>query len=137
MGVFLGQTKNTDAVKAALQLNWVVKNLINRRIKSQYPNANYEVRHTVGIDTSELIAIRAGVRDSNDIAWIGGAANHAAKLNGLSSNWSTRITGTVYDRMLDQAKFGGDPRRNMWEKRVWTPMENMTIYRSSGTWSIN
>ncbi|MEL6641882.1 MAG: adenylate/guanylate cyclase domain-containing protein [Pseudomonadota bacterium] len=136
MGIFQGNTPNTDAVKVALKLKWAVDNIITPRLKSQYPNTKYVLKHTVGIDCTELLAVRAGVRDSNDLAWIGNAANVAAKLNGLSSEYPTWITFRVFDKLADDGKYGGDPRRLMWERRSWTPMSDMTIYRSNWHWKF-
>lgn len=134
MGVFLGDTKNTSAVKSGLQINYAVKNIINPALKAQYASTKYVVRHTVGIDSSTMMAVRAGVRSSNDISWIGRAANYAAKLNSLSSDFPTRITESVFENMNESAKLGGEPRRSMWQRRIWTDVNQMTIYRSSWTW---
>lgn len=131
MAVYIGSTKNTSAVDAALKINWAVTELINPALRKQY-DTTYKVRQVVGIDTSPLMAARTGIRGTNDLVWVGRAANHAAKLTELSSDYPTWITGTVYDEMLDSARYGGDPRRHMWEKRVWKAMDNRTIYRS--TW---
>jgi class 3 adenylate cyclase len=136
MGIFRGNTPNTEAVKAGLKLKWAVDNIVTPKHKSQYPNTKYQLKHTVGIDCSEVLVVRSGVRDNNDLAWIGNAANIAAKLNGLSSEFPTWITQRVYDKMLDEAKFGGNPKRNMWEKRSWTAMDKMRIYGSKWQWSF-
>ena len=136
MGVFRNDRPNTSAVKAALKLKWAVDHIIAPRLHRQYPNSKYQLKYTVGIDTSDLLVIRGGVRNNNDLAWIGNAANIAAKLNTLSSDIPTWITHRVYDRMADEVKFGGNPKRNMWERRIWTAMDEMTIYRSHWHWSL-
>ncbi|MFQ1702048.1 hypothetical protein ACJ5NV_15770 [Loktanella agnita] len=136
MGVFRGDRPNTSAVKAALKLKWAVNNIVSPKLTAQYPNSKYKMRYTVGIDCSEVLVVRGGVRDSNDLAWIGNAANIAAKLNTLPSEYPTWITHRVYEKMADEAKFGGNPRRHMWEKRPWTAMGDMTIYRSNWQWSF-
>jgi len=136
MGIFQTQTPNSDAVIAALKLNYAVKKLIQPRLLSQYPSSEFKIKHTVGIDCSEMLVVRGGVRDDNDLAWIGNAANIAAKLNSLSSEYPTWITHRVHERLTEAAKLGGNPRRNMWEQRSWTSMGNMTIYRSNWSWKI-
>ena len=135
MGIFIGDTKNTSAVRAGLKINWVVKNIIEVEMKKQYPNTKYNMKHVVGIDTSEILASRSGIRGSNDIVWVGNAANYAAKLSSLSARYPTWITWRIYDGMLKSVKFSGN--KNMWQQRSWTPMNNMRIYRSSFWWALS
>jgi class 3 adenylate cyclase len=135
MGIFIGKAKNTTAAKTALQINWAVANIINPRLRSQYGATAYQMKHVIGIDTSTIFACRIGVRNDNDIVWVGHAANHAAKLAALNE-YPVYITGTVFDSLLDSSKFGGNPRRIMWEERKWTSMNNMRIFRSNWTWTI-
>jgi class 3 adenylate cyclase len=136
MAVYLGEGKNTKAVRTGLKINYAAKKIITPAQIAQYPKEKYRLKHVVGIDTSQLHVVRAGVRGDNDLVWIGRAANYAAKLCSLSHNYATRITGAVYDSMNDNTKFSssGD---NMWEKVNWTDMNNMTIYRSTWRWSID
>ncbi|MGF7152532.1 adenylate/guanylate cyclase domain-containing protein [Novosphingobium gossypii] len=136
MAVFVGRRKNTDAVKTGLKINWAVKNIVTPEMKKIYTNETYVVRHTVGIDTSQLMAARIGVRGDNDLVWVGRAANWAAKLCTLGHDYPTWITKAVYDQMLDEAKFGGPTKQNMWEARSWTKMNNASVYRSGWTWSV-
>lgn len=126
---YLGKRKNTRAVLTALKLNWAVIHLINPAISAQYPRSTFQVRHNVGIDTSALRAARTGVRGDNDLVWVGRAANYAAKLTTLPSDFPTRITHDVHSVLADDAKyFEGE---SMWEPRLWTPMNELRIYRSS------
>src|SRR5439155_21024948 len=37
MAAYLGNSKNSNAAKAALKINWAVRNVINPAIKKQYP----------------------------------------------------------------------------------------------------
>jgi class 3 adenylate cyclase len=129
MAVYLGERKNTRAVLTALKLNWAVTYLINPAIVAQYSRSTFQIRHNVGIDTSALRVARTGVRGDNDLVWVGRAANYAAKLTTLSSDFPTRITHDVYSVMAEDAKYSGDD--DMWEPRLWTPMNNLRIYRSS------
>jgi class 3 adenylate cyclase len=130
MAVFLGDSKNTSAVGTGLKINWAVKKVINPALKNQYPDANHTVKHTVGIDTGELWVARTGIRGSNDLVWVGRAANYAAKLNDLTPDYPTRITHRVFDNMHKSVKISSDGR-DMWESRRWTDMNNLSIYRSS------
>lgn len=134
MGVFIGNFKNTSAVRCGLKINWAVKNIINPNLKVQYPTSSFELRHVVGIDTSEVWVARTGVRGANDLVWVGRAANYAAKLTELDAEYPTWITHSVYDSMHESAKLTNG--RAMWEPRTWTAMGNMSIYRSTWWWSV-
>jgi class 3 adenylate cyclase len=79
MAVYLGKTKNTAAVRSALKINHAVKNIITPLLKAQYPAKAYTLKHVVGIDTSDLLVAKTGVRGANDLVWVGRAANYAAR----------------------------------------------------------
>ena len=136
MAVYLGANKNTAAARTALKINYAVKSIINPTLKEAYPNTAYQVKQTVGIDTSSLFAARTGVRGSNDLVWVGRAANYAAKLSGLGEgDFATFITEQAYHLLAESAKVGGEPKRPMWEKVVWRAM-GVAIYRSNWWWEI-
>lgn len=122
MAVFIGNAPNNDAVRCALKINWAVRNIVNAELKAVYPKVDYTVNHVVGIDTSSLMAARIGVRNDNDLVWVGRAANYAAKLTSLSSSTPTWITGDVYDALNDEQKYGGQERKHMWTELKWVPM---------------
>jgi class 3 adenylate cyclase len=135
MGVFIGGWKNTHAVRTALRIQAAVSNIVNPALKAQYPNESYELKHVVGVDTSELLVGRIGVRNDNDLVWVGRAANYAAKLCALNEGFATYITDSVYGHMHDKVKYalGGE---DMWESRTWTEMNKMTIYRTNYYWTM-
>lgn len=130
MAVFIGDRKNTQAASAALKINFTRINIINKALETHYPKSSYRVQHTVGIDASELYVARTGIRGSNDLVWVGRAANHAAKLGDLSNAYPSRVTKEVFDQMNKSAKYSNDGRP-MWEEVNWTNT-GRTIYRS--TW---
>ena len=133
MAVYIGSSKNSSAAKTALQLNWVVIE-INTALKAAYPNSTFQLRHSVGIDTSSLFVARTGIRNSNDLVWVGRAANYAAKLSGMSEGGSSLfITQPVFDVLSDETKYGGSPRQSMWTRSHWQE-RNITIYRSNWNW---
>src|SRR5260221_9936989 len=41
MAVFLGGSKNSNAVRCGLQINWAVRDIINPALKAQYPTSNF------------------------------------------------------------------------------------------------
>lgn len=132
MAVFVGSVKNTTAVRTALKINYAVNEILRPALCAQY-TTEFVLKHVVGVDTSSLRAARIGVRGDNDVVWIGRAANYAAKLCTLSDKplWITR---SVQDKMQDDVKFSkGVP---MWEKRLWTAMNNMEVYCSTYQWIL-
>ena len=134
MGIFIGESKNTSAVRTALKINWAVKHIIQPKLKKHYENSKYVMKHVTGVDSTKVMAAKAGIRNNNDIVWIGRAANHAAKLSAMSDSYATWITDRVYDSMNDDTKFSNG--KNMWEERKWTAQNNRRIYRSSYWWSL-
>lgn len=137
LAVFYGDSKNTSAATSALKITYVVNELIRKKFENKYDsvrNANFRISHGTGIDTGTVLIIRAGVRGTNDLVSIGKGPNLAAKLSDLR-NARTYITSSVYNQLHESAKFGGNPRQNMWESRSWEFLgDNMTIYRSSWQW---
>jgi class 3 adenylate cyclase len=135
MGVFIGGSKNSSAAKCALQINHMVSQEINPRVRKRYPDTSYVVQHAIGIDTSSLFVARTGAWGANDLVWVGRAANYAAKLCSLrGKSGATFITAEVFDKLSSDSKFGGNPKENMWTKTTWDEM-GITIYRSSWRWA--
>lgn len=136
MGVWVGDVQCTPAARCALKINYAVHNIINPALKAQYTTTDYVVKQVVGIDTSLLRATRTGVRGGNDIVWVGRAANYAAKLTEIGPSCATWITKDVFDRLHDDAKFGGGNREAMWKPYTWNAHGNHSIYGSSWTWKV-
>jgi class 3 adenylate cyclase len=138
MGVFLGDRKNTNAAKCALKINWMFREILYPKFKKKFEkidNGAYALAHGTGVDTSEVLVVRGGLRNDNDLLWIGRAPNIAAKLSGIRDGlYASWVTGEVYDKMLDEAKFGGQQKTNMWEERVWTNQPVTRVFRSSWKW---
>ena len=135
MAVFMGGSKNTAAARTAFKIHYAVTHIINPALKEQYPKTTYEIKQTVGIDTSKLWVARTGIRGSNDLVWVGRAANYAAKLTTLPPDYPTRITGEVYNMLPDSLKVSQG--HTMWEAMSWTAMNNLSIYRSRWWWKVD
>ena len=134
MAVYIGDEKDTRAARSALKINYTVTEIINPILKKCHPKTKYRVKQVVGIDTSKLFVARTGIRKSNDLVWIGRAANYAAKLCLGSSRHPSRLTKAVYNKLDDSVKYVDDAKRTpMWKKATW---DNRTIYRSACTWPI-
>lgn len=137
MGVFIGDNKNAAAVRAALAINHAVVKIINPALKEHYKEnlPGFEVKHSVGVDTSELLVARTGIRGSNDLVWVGRAANYAAKLCALrDGDFTTWITGDVYSSMDESVKMAKGV--NMWEERVWKAQGDLRVFRSAYHWVL-
>jgi class 3 adenylate cyclase len=134
MAVFLGNMKNSTAVRAALKINWAAKSLIQPALKKQYPKTNFVLNHVCGIDTSDLYVAKTGIRGSNDLVWVGKAANYAAKLAALDHNFPTWITKAVYGALEAKSKLSDGV--DMWQARTWKTMADQRIYCSTYHWSL-
>jgi class 3 adenylate cyclase len=134
MAIFIGDVKNTNAVKAALKIKWAVDQIIVPKKKALYPDNTFELKHVTGIDTCSLFVAKTGARGANDLVWVGRAANYAAKLTSLPASY-TYITETVYKRLADDAKNSNGT--SMWEAVKWNTFKDQTIYRSNWRWKID
>jgi len=137
MAVFLGDTKNSNAVRAALGINHAVVNILNPKLKECYPSEpTFTLKHGVGIDTSDLYVARTGVRGANDLVWVGRAANLAAKLASLrEGDYPLWITSDVFGNLNESVKKYTDGRA-LWEAMTWKAQGGMSIYRSSWRWAL-
>lgn len=133
MAIFTGGSKNTAAARCALKINFAVRNIIQPVIDAQYSAKSFQLKHVVGIDTSQLHAARIGVRNDNDLVWIGRAANYAAKLTSLAGK-ATWITKDVYDQLHHDLKFSNG--KSIWIAHNWIPMNSISIYSSSYWWPV-
>nr|WP_250849071.1 adenylate/guanylate cyclase domain-containing protein [Paenarthrobacter nicotinovorans] len=136
MAVFIGNTKNTDAAKCGLRINWAVQEILQPAIKASYPKSTYVLKQKVGVDTSALFVARTGIRGSNDLVWVGNAANNAAKMAALPTTYSTYISAASYNMLLDSSKYGGPNKKNMWTD-LGKDQLGYTIYGSTWRWSIS
>lgn len=137
MAVFVGDTKNTDAVKSALKIKWAFQNILKPKFEAKYSQlqTDFDLAHSTGVDTSEMLIVRGGIRSSNDLVFVGRAPNIAAKLSNLRENsYRTYITATVFNSMAETAK--KTDGKDMWELRTWTKGPVKTIYRSAWGWEL-
>lgn len=140
MAIFIGDSKNSSAAKAALQINWAMTNLVQPSLYGQLPNLErdgYQPRMCVGIASGSAFIARAGVRDSSDLVSIGRAPNVAAKLSDIreAGNYRSYITADVHRRLDQSSKYSKGT--DMWQpvqKEVGG--ESMVVYRSTYWWSI-
>lgn len=135
MAVFIGHSKNTSAVRCALKINTLVNDVINPTFRTMYGWSDLTIGHSIGIDASEIHAARIGVKNDNDIVWVGRAANHAAKLTTLP-DYPIWITDDVYRNMNDSLRTYAGSGLQAWEARNWLAMNNRVVYRTSAQWNL-
>jgi class 3 adenylate cyclase len=137
MAVYIGELKNTRAVRSAMKIQFAVQKIINPAQQAIYTRNSFTMKHVVGVDTSELFVAKTGVRGANDLVWVGRAANYAAKLAGLPDSHSTYVTKEVYDVMAEEVKTSSS-RQLMWEPVRWNTFDNnRIIYRSNWWWPVS
>lgn len=139
---FIGDNKRTNAAKAALQLAWFCKKVLKPKMEQYFATNNelqdMKFRYGIGVDVGKVLVVRGGIKgeNNNDLVWAGNATNYAVKLSSLGEDgYHVYISKDVYSSMNDSSKIGGNPKQDMWEKRFWTKMDNMEIYRSNWTWA--
>ena len=141
MGVFLGKSKNTSAAKAALHINYFFGHILKPIAEDFYKHRNLSLSQGVGIDTSETMVVRSGIRNNNDLVWVGRAPNVAAKLSAIREvGYSSYISEAVFNLLHESSKYGGTPRRSMWERRAWgkgVPYGVGIVYRSNWYWPVS
>lgn len=136
MAVFTGNAKCSDAAKTGLQIRFVVER-IRGIFGRRYKTASDLVDYAVGIAVSKLFAVRVGVKGDNDIAWIGSAANHAAKLSEIRDpRYKTFVSGEVYSRLSRDVRLSSQESKLMWSDL--SPREApKSVFGSSWQWSFS
>lgn len=68
---------------------------------------NIFLKHCVGIDYGSAVAVRAGIRNDNDLIWIGVAPSLAAKLSDIRDYpYEIYITERVFDKIAEYEEQG-------------------------------
>lgn len=141
MAIFVGNDAASKAAKAALEIKWVVDNIVHEELDllvSAYSKSAWNLSHHTGIDTGEAFIVRAGVRNANDLVSIGDAPNIAAKLS-EEKYGRTMITQRLWDAMSYDTCFSSKGGKAMWTspelKRVGTRVEE--VRHSNWGWVVN
>ena len=135
MAVFHGDRKNTRAAICGLQLNFAVSKIVNPEWirRNNVKAVLTPIKHVVGIDTGKLFVAKTGIRNANDLVWVGSAANVAAKLSDLRSKLDVVwITKSVLDALAPDAKQSRDGKL-MWYRNLGS-VERRSVYYSHWTW---
>jgi class 3 adenylate cyclase len=142
MGIYIGSSKNSNAAKTALTIKWAFNNLLKPKIHNKYTsikNGTYKLNYATGIDTSSVLAVRGGIRGSNDLIWVGRAPNVAAKLSNIrEAPYQSYITADVYKMLSNETRYATKDgnKIDMWEARSHSALPGITLYRSSYHWAL-
>lgn len=138
MAVYIGKRKCSDAAKTALQIKYTV-NKLNEILKNELPNDSLEIDYAVGVDVSDLFVVKTGIWGDNYLAWIGNAANIAAKLSETRNRQAKSfITKRLFDRLNDDSKYSESKERGkscMWNRAEFEIL-GQPVYESNWHWSF-
>lgn len=122
MAVFIGVSKNSAAADCALKIHYAVERIVRPVVEARLLSLikqGYRLSHCVGIASGPSLIVRGGVRGSNDLVSIGRAPNVAAKLSEMRSTpYRSYVTAEVFARMNAKSKYGGSPRKLMWNSET-------------------
>jgi class 3 adenylate cyclase len=139
MGVFLGDSKCSSAAKCGLQLKWTFNEIVKPKILNKYniESKTYKLDYAAGIDVSDILVVRGGVRNDNDLLWVGRSANVAAKLSATREEYyKTFITAEVYKALNDSSKYASG--KDMWTSFTSYIVPGITAYyKTSYHWAIS
>lgn len=138
MAVFIGNRKCSDSAKTALQIKYIV-NQLNDAMGKENPNDQFRINYAVGIDVSNLFVIKTGIWGHNYLAWIGNAANTAAKLSEIRGRTAkTFITKRLFERLNDDSKYSiskEGEKKCMWN-RSDIQVLGQQVYESNWFWGF-
>lgn len=121
MGIFIGDMKNTYATKAAREIFYTVENILGPKASEKFnsiKNNGIKLKNCVGIDYGDARAVRSGIRNNNDLIWIGRAPSFAAKLSDIRNyGRCVYISQASYDVLEDSAKLSNGI--NLWTKTTF------------------
>jgi class 3 adenylate cyclase len=134
MGIFIGGSKNSQAMRAAMGVNWAFYEVFLTRLRTEWPDLSmyWTPNHGVGVATGEAMIVRGGVVNSNDLVSVGQAPNAAAKLSDMRYNHDLYITSDVYSSSND-LKTSTDGR-SMWDYRGLAVIGGRQIGVYGSTW---
>ena len=69
MGVFIGNSKNSNAALCGLNINHIASEIVLARYKKKWPDTTFQLKQRVGIDTSNLFVARTGRQQRLGVGW--------------------------------------------------------------------
>ena len=133
MGVFSGKRKNNNAVEAAMNIRYAVKEVLNNKLP-----ATKQLDIGIGIDTGKVLITKVGRgrNDSNnDLVWVGKACNYASHMCNESENLIHVSYGVHSVLLADNLIADGN---NMWQSCVMTLKDGsrINVYRTNYYWGV-
>lgn len=116
MGVFMGNTPCMDAVRCAREIDYTMYYALNAMANAKFNSVKRNslvLKHCVGVDFGQARAVRGGIRDNNDLLWIGKPPSFAAKLSDIRNYpREVYISERVFSRLPDSEKIVNG--KNIW-----------------------
>jgi class 3 adenylate cyclase len=136
MGIFVGDYPASHASFCAREIDHTVTNILNPKAKTKFKSIrdnDIMIKHCIGIDYGDSRAVRAGIRNNNDIIWIGKPPSFAAKLSDIREYpFEVYISSRVHNRLTDSARKPSGS--SIWESRTFTfAGSTETVYRTKTT----
>jgi class 3 adenylate cyclase len=133
MGVFSGESKNDNAVEAAMNIRWAISNILNSQFKPAYA-----ISIGIGIETGLTLITKVGKgRDisNNDIVWVGKACNYASHMCSHATN-CIHISSAIYNKIKEGNKTSEG--KNMWNliNLILKNGKTISCYKTTYSWSI-
>ena len=133
MGVFAGDSKRGNAVKAAMNIRWAISNILNKKLTTPLSVG-------CGIEAGKTLITKVGKgRDINnqDLIWIGKACNYASHLCQVADN-AVIVSEEVYGRLSEYKKYSDDnPKKSMWVRsQVNIKGKAIWVYKSTWEWGV-
>lgn len=134
MAVFAGAEACQRAVRCALEIQHITDEVLAPAAQQRFSsirNNGVDIRQACGVDVGVVRAVRTGIRNNNDLIWVGRPASLAAKLSDLRAYpYCTFITSAVHDHLCDDLLCFPDGS-SLWERRQFTFAAGVErIYRS-------
>jgi class 3 adenylate cyclase len=112
LALFMGDRRSNNAVRAAMQVKRFVLNVLEPQFRRYFANNQQALGRALdfsvgaGLDEGTILAVRVGIKGTNDVAWVGRCTNTSAKLSNITrSPQNIAITRAVYERLDDDRKF--------------------------------
>lgn len=133
MGVFMGEHMASDATDCAREIFWATEDILDAKARAKFESVaenGVRIRQACGIDLGKVRAVRAGIRNNNDLVWIGKSPSLAAKLSDVREHpYCTFITKAVHDAL--RASSRTPEGHAIWEARGFSfAGSQQSIYRS-------
>jgi len=143
LALFVGDQRLHYAVKAAMQVEWFVDNILQPKLDRYFENNRAAMGQGLsfeigcGLDDSSIFAVRVGIRGTNDVAWVGKGTNTAAKLASRASQPdNVAITRGIYNRLDRSYRYDSDGT-HMWSEETFEDIGGLThAIRTSRYWSV-